>query len=68
MHKKFIKIGEKKRHLVIPIGWELLDGSKILRSDDMVANLHVVKWERVGNEDAGELVELYDHVIRETLS
>lgn len=57
-----VKVGPKQRHLHLPDGAEVVTGN--MRSGDLVANIHAVKWEPIDREDEGQPAAWYDVVIR----
>ena len=63
---EIFKLGQKGRHLEVLDGWYVLKPNDTLRPTDRVANLYEIKWELVGEEDAGMKVHIYNHVIRES--
>lgn len=58
-----LKVGPKSRHLEIPDGWYILVNQE-MKTGDLVANIHKIKWEPIDSEDVALNSNIYDFVIR----
>ena len=62
-----IKLGLKKKHLIVPTGWYVVKSGSP-RREDMFANLETFHWQPVGREDLDLAMraEEYECLIRKT--
>jgi hypothetical protein len=64
MEPDTVKVGEKGKHLKIPVGWELVPKMRLCEKGDMWANLYTFKWCLAESDDIGMMSADFDYLVR----